>query len=140
MDRHAGKRRRLAMITVFVIARSLRRSNPCYDRSQRRRCSTGGSVGVSTRMGDWGIVPRLTDHTTCPSWALHGSPRRQTTPARADNGVCHCEERSDEAIHATSRSDLVCWSIDNPPWCYWTLHGSQCRWTAPARVFLPLRG
>src|SRR5690625_7897624 len=65
MDRHAGKLHRLAMTTVFVIARSLRRSNPCDDHSQRRRSSNGGSVGVSARMGDWGIVPRLIDRTTC---------------------------------------------------------------------------
>src|SRR5690625_3937651 len=39
----------------------------------------------------------------------------------------------DEAIHATSRSDFVCWSIDNAPWCYWTLHGSPRRQTTPAR-------
>jgi len=65
MDRHAGKLHWLAMTRVFVIARSFRRGNPCYDHSQRRRSSTGGSVGVSTGMGDWGIVPRLTDRTTC---------------------------------------------------------------------------
>ena len=54
MDRHAGKRRRLAMTMVFVIARSLRRSSPYDDHSQRHRDSTGGSVGISTGMGDWG--------------------------------------------------------------------------------------
>src|SRR5690625_7363320 len=58
MDRHAGKLHRLAMTTIFVIARSLRRSNPSDDHSQRHRSSTGGSVGVPYSPGEPPLVGR----------------------------------------------------------------------------------